>query len=211
MHERRHGTHAPAVCRASERFCEAGSRQSGDALRQRAHKYLGGRPQTPTPRTARQQPFNSVAGIPVTMAIAPRLSVSVFKEQARALLQRRKVAFPNTGGTPSLLTLSLSPSPLPFWAPRLGCTSKVTPIPQSVPSPWAPKAQVVRSGIPGPRAGGRDGTRCSVVLSSANIALVPASGPLGPPGAPSPKRGSPGPGLSIPAELRLKCRCCHGE
>lgn len=110
VHERRHGTHAPAVCRASERFCEAGSRQRGDALRQRAHEYLGGRPQTPTPRIARQQPFNLVAGIPVTMAIAPRLSVSVFKEQARALLQRRKVAFPSTGGT-------LLSSPFPFRPP----------------------------------------------------------------------------------------------
>lgn len=73
--ERRRVSHAPAVCPASERLCQASSGRSGDALRQLAHKYLGGRHQTPTPRIARQQPFNSVAGTPVTMAMAPRLSV----------------------------------------------------------------------------------------------------------------------------------------
>lgn len=112
------------------------------------------------------------------MATAPRLAVGVFKEQARGPGVRK---WPSGIGMLPILAFPLFRTiPLTLHAPSH------SRLPGELNSPAHPRlwANLASSGgkrDPGPRAGGRDGTRCSVVLFPANIALVPASGPPGPP------------------------------
>lgn len=146
------------------------------------------------------------------MATAPRRAVRVFKEQARATPRRLKAAFRDIAVSPSPLLPQPLPPPSPSSGHQVSLASKVNLTPQRVPGSRAGPASGGGERDSGPRAGGRDGTRCSVVLSPANIALVPASGPLGPPASPSPRAGQPQPSwLSNPAALRLECRRCHRE
>lgn len=109
-------------------------------------------------------------------------------------LKSKRAQRPGVGKRPLGAPRSpLLPSPLPLTVPFTEHralipwpASKVNPAPQRALGPWAWRAKGGGERDSGPRAGGRDGTRCSVVLSPANIALVPASGLLGPPASPSP-------------------------
>lgn len=138
------------------------------------------------------------------MATDPRAARWEYLKSKRA--QRSGV-----GKRPSGIPRStLLPSPLPLVAPftlfRRPSLSGIRGEPGSPARPRSSCRSAFERRGAGPRApGGREG-RDAVQCCSfpANIALVPASGPSGPPASPSPRAGQPQPSswLLIPADLR---------
>ncbi|XP_031822571.1 uncharacterized protein LOC116423341 [Sarcophilus harrisii] len=124
------------------------------------------------------------------MATAPRRTARVFKGEARSTPGRRRIA------AREALRLASSSSSRPLHAPICSSTwSRQPKLDVSsplliLPSIWLCSARLRGSGDPGPRAGGRDGTRCSVVLSPPILHSSRPPAPPAPRPPPHPEQGS---------------------